>query len=121
MASVAGSDASRGSVGALARDLPAYARAPPVEAVVFAWGEIAMAWAACSGGGVAGSVAGRAAEHDQVRHRHGKKHTRSLLQCDSAIKRTRLFRTPSDGDIGRKRNTRVVRNYHQPTNQLPTN
>jgi len=33
------SDASLSSVGALARDLPPYASSPPIEAVVFAWGE----------------------------------------------------------------------------------
>jgi hypothetical protein len=27
------------SAGALARDMPAYAVAPPIEAVVFGWGE----------------------------------------------------------------------------------
>lgn len=33
------SDASLSSVGALTRDLPPYASSPPIEAVVFAWGE----------------------------------------------------------------------------------
>ena len=33
------SDASLSSVGALTRDLPSYASSPPIEAVVFAWGE----------------------------------------------------------------------------------
>lgn len=35
---------SGGSVGALARDLPGYAVTPPVEAVVFAWGESWCWW-----------------------------------------------------------------------------
>ena len=35
----ANSTSTAGSVGALARDLPGYAVTPPVEAVVFAWGE----------------------------------------------------------------------------------
>lgn len=33
------SDASLSSVGALTRDLPPFASSPPIEAVVFAWGE----------------------------------------------------------------------------------
>ena len=48
---MANSTSTAGSVGALARDLPGYAITPPVEAVVFAWGER-------EGGGVRGGAGG---------------------------------------------------------------
>lgn len=73
------------SVGALARDLPEYAVTPPVEAVVFAWGELKE-----RGGGATGAPTAKKAPRPKptLSTPAGAAEDGQLVRCEAGVGRT---------------------------------